>query len=421
MAAEGIAIVGAGPAGLATARAYRDHGGTGEVTLIGAEPLLPHRRPPLTKEFLRGELDVRELPIEQREWFDEQDVRLCLRRRVREIDPRQGTLKLDDGLERGVPAAELRADAIVLATGSEPLRPDIPGLDDDAVMTMRTVPDSLALAERARAGSDSQQASEQRAAVGKPLVVIGTGFIGCEIAASLALIRTRVTIIGQEPRPQQARLGEQAGERIAGWLAELGVELIAGAEVSAVHEGRTVELADGRHIEAASIVLGMGVSPRGELARAAGLPVHEGAVVVDRAMRVETPRTDEAMRADEAQCTVLAVGDVAYAYNACAGRHLRVEHWGDALGQGEVAGSVLAGEATVWDSVPGFWATIGEHTLKYAAWGDGHDDVRFEEHDDGAFTVWYSREGALVGVLAHERDEDYERGRKLISVGAPVA
>jgi NADPH-dependent 2,4-dienoyl-CoA reductase/sulfur reductase-like enzyme len=414
MPAERIAIVGAGPAGLATARAYREHGGAGELTLIGAEPLLPHRRPPLTKEFLRGELDARELPIEQREWFDEQDVRLCLSRRVSAIDLRRGALELAGDLGGGERATELRADAIVLATGSEPLRPDIPGLDDDAVMTMRTVPDSVELAERARAIA-ARRTNGQRGST-KPLVVIGTGFIGCEIAASLALVGARVQMIGQEPRPQQERLGEQAGERIAGWLAELGVELIAGAEVSAVREGHMVELVDGRRIEAASIVLGMGVSPRAELARAAGLPLHAGAVVVDGSMRVE-----EASSTGEAQCAVFAAGDVAYAYNACAGRHLRVEHWGDALGQGEVAGSALAGEATAWDSVPGFWSTIGEHTLKYAAWGDGHDDARFEQHDEGAFTVWYSRAGALVGVLTHKRDEDYECGRELISAGAAIA
>ncbi len=421
MAAERIAIVGAGPAGLATARAYREHGGAGEVTLIGAEPLLPHRRPPLTKEFLRGELEARELPIEQREWFDEQDVELCLRRRAREVDPRRGTLTIVDSVDPGASAAELRADAIVLATGSEPLRPEIPGLDDDAVMTMRTVPDSIELAKHARAAAVRTQAGRQRTPA-EPLVVIGTGFIGCELAASLALIGAHVVLIGQERRPQQERLGEQAGERIAGWLAELGVELIAGAEVSAIREGRTVELDDGRRIEAASIVLGMGVRPRSELAHAAGLPLHEGAVVVDQAMRVEeSPGACETSHAGEAPCAVLAVGDVAYAYNACAGRHLRVEHWGDALGQGEVAGGVLAGERTAWDSVPGFWSAIGERTLKYAAWGDGHDDARFEQHDDGAFTVWYSREGALVGVLTHERDDDYERGRELISAAAAVA
>jgi NADPH-dependent 2,4-dienoyl-CoA reductase/sulfur reductase-like enzyme len=414
MTAERVAIVGAGPAGLATARAYRERGGAGEVTLIGAEPRLPHRRPPLTKEFLRGELAAEELPIERREWFDEQGVELRLGRSVRAIDPWRGTLELAGERGSGAHASELQADAIVLATGSEPLRPDLPGLDDEAVMTMRTVPDSVALAERARVLAE--RASDGQGGSTKPLVVIGTGFIGCEIAASLALVGARVTMIGQEARPQQERLGEQAGERIEGWLAELGVELIAGAEVGAVRDASTVELADGRRIEAATIVLGMGVRPRGELAQTAGLPLHEGAVVADASMRVERPS-----RSGEDPCTLLAVGDVAYAYNARARRPLRVEHWGDALGQGEVAGSVLAGEPAAWDSVPGFWSTIGSHTIKYAAWGDGHDDARFEQHDDGAFTVWYSRAGALVGVLTHERDEDYERGRELIGAGAAIA
>lgn len=114
---------------------------------------------------------------------------------------------------------------------------------------------------------------------------------------------------------------------------------------------------------------------------------------------------------------MLAVGDVAYAHNRCAGRRLRVEHWGDALGQGELAGRVLAGQDAQWQDVPGFWSMIGQHTLKYAAWGDGYEDSRFEEHPDGAFAVWYSRGGKLVGALTHERDGDYERARRLIAAG----
>ena len=115
----------------------------------------------------------------------------------------------------------------------------------------------------------------------------------------------------------------------------------------------------------------------------------------------------------------IAAGDVAFARNARAGRSLRVEHWGDALGQGEVAGRNAAGEDAEWDAVPGFWSTIGDHTLKYAAWGDGFEESRLEPQGDGAFTAWYGREGKIVGVLAHEADDDYERGRSLIAEGAP--
>ncbi|HST56465.1 MAG TPA: FAD-dependent oxidoreductase [Solirubrobacteraceae bacterium] len=227
MSAERIAIVGGGPAGLATARAYRACGGQGAVTLLCEEPLLPYARPPLTKGFLRGEIEERELPIEQRAWFEEHGVELRHRR-----------------------------------------------------------------------------APAQRA--------------GCRCRA-------------------------------------------------------------------------------------------EQSVAVD-----------EAMRSVSHGGAVLAVGDVAVAHNARAGRALRVEHWGDALTHGEVAGRTLTRGDGRWDSVPGFWSTIGEHTLKHAAWGDGHDRCRLVEHPGGAFSVWYSRGDALVGVLTHDRDEDYERGRELIESGKPA-
>jgi 3-phenylpropionate/trans-cinnamate dioxygenase ferredoxin reductase component len=176
-----------------------------------------------------------------------------------------------------------------------------------------------------------------------------------------------------------------------------------GAQVCAVEDGHIVQLESGVRITAQCVVHGMGVQPRTELADCAGLMIAKEAIV-----------TDARMRAGQ---RVLAAGDVAYAHNRTAGRRLRVEHWGDALGQGEVAGRVLAGEDVDWDDVPGFWSSIGPHTIKYAAWGDGHESSRLEEHPGGAFTVWYSRHGQLVGVLTHERDEDYEHGRELIAAG----
>jgi 3-phenylpropionate/trans-cinnamate dioxygenase ferredoxin reductase subunit len=388
MAVERVVIVGAGPAGLATARAYREHGGRGEVTLLGEESLPPYRRPPLTKDFLRGELDASELSIERDRWFADHDVRLRLERGVSAIDPAAGSVTAD--------AESFEADAIVLATGSEPLRADLPGIDHPAVMTMRTLADSTRLAARTPEGT--------------PVLVLGTGFIGCEIAASLAMRGARVTLVGQEPLPQAARLGHDAAVYIAGWLEELEVRLIAGAEVRAVHDGRTLELRDGSCLSGECVVLGMGVRPRVELAERAGLPVEDGAIPVDARMRVA-----------DTDGRVLAVGDVAYAENAGAGRRLRVEHWGEALEHGAVAGRTLAGEDARWESVPGFWSTIGAHTLKYAAWGDGYDRARLVAHPDGGFTVWYqSEEGIAVGVLTHACDADYERGRELIGKREPA-
>jgi NADPH-dependent 2,4-dienoyl-CoA reductase/sulfur reductase-like enzyme len=149
-----------------------------------------------------------------------------------------------------------------------------------------------------------------------------------------------------------------------------------------------------------------GVAPRSELAAAAGLELDGGAVPVDAAMRAG------------GDGSLLACGDVGQAFNAAAGRPLRVEHWGDALGQGKVAGQTAAGRSASWSDVPGFWSTIGKRTLKHAAWGDGFDELRVERHSGGGFTAWYGREGRLVGVLAHQADEDYERGREQIQAGA---
>jgi 3-phenylpropionate/trans-cinnamate dioxygenase ferredoxin reductase subunit len=381
MSPRRIVIVGAGPAGVATARAYRQHGGAGEVTLLSKETVTPYRRPPLTKEFLRGEIDASELPMQAQGWFDEHDIHLRLGCEVTAIEPHTGNVNVD--------GVTLRCDAIVLATGAEPSRPDLNGLDDQRVHTMRERADSERIAAHVQPGTS--------------VVVLGTGFIGCELAASLALGGVAVTLIGQEAAPQQLRLGADVAAHLARWLTDLGVSLKLGVAVRAIDDARIVELGGGERIEADNVVLAMGVRPRCELAERAGLIIVKEAILTDAQMRAEA--------------RVLAVGDVAYAHNRGAGRRLRVEHWGDALGQGEIAGRVLAGEDVHWQDVPGFWSSFGERTIKYAAWGDGHDASRLEEHPDGAFTVWYSHRGKLVGVLTHERDEDYERGRELIAAG----
>jgi NAD(P)H-nitrite reductase large subunit len=391
MDAERIVIVGAGPAGLATARSYREHGGRGAVALVGEESLLPYERPPLTKEFLRGELEEEQLPIERREWFERHGVDLHLGVSVETVESPRGTSRWGKvALGNG---KDLEADAIVLATGSEPIRPPVPGAEQEGTLTMRRLSDSRAISAKARAGGEA--------------IVIGSGFIGCEIAGSLAALGVPSTLVSVERLPQEDRLGAEAAERIAGWLRDAGVTLIGGASVSSIEDASVVVLDDGRRLRGACVVLATGVRPRSELAELAELDRVDGAIAVASTMRSSAP-------------AILAVGDVALAHNSAAGRTIRVEHWGDALGHGEVAGRTLAGVRTHWDEVPGFWSTIGRRTLKYAAWGDGYDESRLIEHGDGTFTVWYARDGATVGVLTHDRDEDYERGRERVAAGDPL-
>jgi NADPH-dependent 2,4-dienoyl-CoA reductase/sulfur reductase-like enzyme len=240
-----------------------------------------------------------------------------------------------------------------------------------------------------------------------PVVVIGSGFIGCEIAASLRMRGHPVDLLTDESAPNVGRLGEHAAAELAAWLEEDGVAAHFAAPVNRIDRSNDhlTAVADGVSATGRVIVMAAGVVPRVELAVQAGIELDDGAIPVNAAMRCS--------RAD-----VLAAGDVCAAHNVAAGRPLRVEHWGDALAQGEIAGRTAAGEDDAWDAVPGFWSTIGKRTLKYAAWGDGFDDSRFEPGSDGGFTAWYERAGQVVGVLTHESDGDYERGCELIAHGA---
>lgn len=383
---ERLVVVGGGPAGLATARAYRDAGGLARVTILSTEPYPPYNRPPLTKDFLRGESGRDDLPIEAEGWYRENDVELRLSTVVESLDRERALVETDTG-------EKFHYDACVLATGSEPVRIPVPGADDPEILVMRTVENSARL--RARVGK------------GDRAVVVGSGFIGCEVAASLALRGAGVTLVSLEETPQGERLGGEVGGRIRGWLEDYGVDLRLGTALEGIERrdgGYSVATEDGADISAGTVLFGTGVEPRLGLAEGAGLEV-DGGVVADSSMRTSAPG-------------VLAVGDIVSAFNESAGRHVSVEHWGDALEHGRIAGTVIAGGDAAWSMAPGFWSTIGDKTLKYWAWDGGWDDHAFEDRG-GSFVVRYGRDGVLVGILTHGADEDYENGRSPIERGDP--
>ena len=384
---ERLIIAGGGPAGLSTAQAYREAGGRGRVTILASESYPPYRRPPLTKEYLRGEIPREELPMLEHRWYEENNVELRTSTTVTAFDPGRMTVETENG--------EIPYDACVLATGSEPLRLPVSGAEDPEIQVMRTIEDSVRLQERAEKGSRA--------------VVVGSGFIGCEAAASLAMRGVGVTMISLDNSPQELRLGGKVGSRILSWLEGYGVRTRFGVGIEGIERGDaafTVGFGGGS-VDAETVVFGVGVKPRVELAESAGLETNEGGIVTDSSMRTSAPN-------------VFAVGDISYAYNEAAHRHLHVEHWGEALNHGVAAGKTIAGVETSWRTAPGFWSTIGENTIKYVAWGDGWDEAEFTDHGEKAFSVRYGRKGTCVGVLTHNCDEEYERGRELVESKSPM-
>ncbi len=286
---------------------------------------------------------------------------------------------------------------LVLATGSRPKPLDVPGGDHPELILVR----DLDSGERLRTLGGQ---------TGTRVVVIGSGFIGCEAAASLATRGLEVTLVHSDDHPHTTRLGAEAGARIGDWLTEHGVTRRTATRVSALErrgEGWLVSLDDGSTLSADAVVCGGGVEPNVELARQAGLPLDQGGISTGSDLRTADPH-------------IFAVGDIAYALNSAAGRRLRVEHWGDADRHGTIAGTVAAGGVDRWAEAPGFWSGIGDRTLKYSAWGDGYDEAVLTGTDT-SWVVWYRHGQELCGVLSVEDDDAYERGQQLLEARAPFA
>lgn len=363
-------VVGGGAAGHACVEWYRDAGGTSPVVLLSADDRPPYFRPHVSKDFLTGEVGREELGLVDPTWYAAHDIDLVLGCDVTGLDvgARLATTSL----------GPVRWGRCVLATGSGASSLPVPGGDDPDIVTVRAAADAERLLDRASDGG--------------PVVIVGSGFVGCEVAASLRRHGLGVHMVSNEQRPQQDRLGEPVGHLIEGWLLDTGVELTGGQAVDAIERTGSafvVRLRDHPPIEAAHLVVAVGARPRVELAGSLGL---DGGIDVDATMHTTV-------------ADFLAVGDIANAWNELADRRVRVEHWGDAEAHGRIAGRSLAGEPTPWRTVPGFWSTIAEQTIKYVAWGDGHDDVHVVSSSSG-MTVWYGREGVVVGVLTHEHDDD---------------
>ena len=375
----GLIVIGSGPAGVGAAEAFRKERADVPVLILTADADEPYERPPLSKEFLRGETD--DVFLHPADWFTERDLEMTTNAPVSEIDVQAHT----------VTAAGSRYEYrhLILACGASPTPLPVPG--GELALQLRSLQD----AKRLRPAAEGARSA----------VVIGAGFIGCEAAASLAVKGLSVTLVAPEQLPQEKRLGADAGTKLVSLIEGAGAEFSGGVGVRALRAGE-VELDNGVILSADLIVAATGVRPNSTLADAAGLPLTESRISV---VAVSLKKKKKGH----------AAGAAAHADNAAADRQTAVEHWQDAAGQGAVAGARAAGADVQWADVPGFWSTIGDATLKYHAWGDGYENSRMVDRSEG-FTVWYEAGGATVAVLTCNADDDYELGESLIQAGKPA-
>jgi 3-phenylpropionate/trans-cinnamate dioxygenase ferredoxin reductase component len=338
-------IVGGGLAGAKAAQALRDEGFDGRVVLIGEEDVAPYERPPLSKDYLRGDAGRDAIWAQEEGWYEAHDVELRTATRVAELALATSEVVLDSGERFGF-------DRLLLATGSAARRLPLPGAELDGVHLLRTVHESDRLREALQAGVRA--------------VVIGAGWIGCEVAATARQRGAEVTIVAPEAVPLERVLGAEVGAIYRDVHSSHGVELVLGTGVEAIEgAGRVtgVRTTGGRTLDADLVVVGVGAAPRTELAEAAGLRVDDGVLVDDR-LRTSAE-------------AVFAAGDIARAQHPLFGESVRVEHWANALEQGPAAARNMLGRDVAYDRVPYFYSDQYDVGMEYAGHAPTYDRVVF--------------------------------------------
>ena len=364
-----FAIVGAGLAGAKAAETLRTEGFDGRVVLFGDEPDRPYERPPLSKGYLRGEDSVDKVFVHDEVFYETNDIDLRTGTRVDALDLHARRLLLPGN-------GTLRFDALLLATGSAPRRPPIPGIDLYGVHVLRTLEDSRRLRHALSTAAH--------------VVIVGAGWIGCEVAASARQLGRQVTVVDPLPTPLFRVLGAEVGAVFGELHQGHGVTLRLGVGVERFLGGTMVEaviLSDGTRVEADVVVVGVGVTPRIELAAAAGLSVSEG-VLADTFLQTSAEG-------------VFVAGDIAAARHPFLDGRVRVEHWANALNQGQQAAKNMLGAAEAYDRLPYFYSDQYDVGLEYAGHAMSWDDVVFRgDVGNHEFVALYRKDGRVVAGIA---------------------
>jgi 3-phenylpropionate/trans-cinnamate dioxygenase ferredoxin reductase subunit len=400
-AAQTFIVVGASLAGAKAAETLRSEGYDGRLLLVGAEDERPYERPPLSKEYLRGEAGREKVYVHEESFYADHDIELRLGCSAAGLDLSSGELALDTG-ER------LRYDRLLLTTGAEPRRLEIPGGELDGVMYLRTVGDSDALRERLGRA--------------RAVVVVGAGWIGAEVAASARQLGSEVMVVDPLSVPLERVLGPEVGAIYRDIHLDHGVRMLLGTGVEAFEGDRRVErvrTTGGEVLECDLVVVGVGVSPRTGIAAQAGIAIDDG-IAVDQYLQ-------------SSAAGVFAAGDVANAHHPFYGHGIRVEHWANALNQGPAAARNMLGRETPYDLLPYFFSDQYDVGMEYAGFASRWDRVVFRGDPASRefIAFWIAEDRVVAGMNVNVWDvtDSIQRlirsravvdDRRLADPGAPL-
>ena len=388
-----VVIVGAGLAGATCATALRERGYDGRIMLLGAESHRPYIRPPLSKEFLKGDAPLEDAFVHPEQWYADNSVELVPETTAGSFDPGAHELFLAGG-------ARITFDSLVIATGASARRLDVPGSGHGAVYTLRTIEDSERLRGALEAG-------------GRRVVVVGSGWIGLEVAAAARGYGNDVTVVGTAAVPLFSALGPELGGVFERLHRENGVDFRNGASVVAIDGAddgpREVVTGTGERIPADLVVVGVGAAPNTLVAQRSRLALDNG-VPVDQGMR--TAAED-----------VYAIGDVANPFLPAIGRRLRNEHWANAIAGGTVAARSILGEDASYDDIPYFYTDQYDLGMEYSGYAPLARDARIVYRGDvdaREFVAFWLREDRVVAGMNVNVWDVNEQVQRLIRSDAPI-
>ena len=385
-------IIGGGLAGASCAAELRKRGAEGSILLAGREPEPPYERPPLSKEYLRGEAERAEAYVNPPEWYGENEVELLSGRNVMSIDSAARTATIQGGEEVVFGQALLATGAVVNILRLE-------GAENEGIHYLR-----------AYGNADAIRADAEAA---EHVVLIGGSYIACEVAASLTARGTKCTLVALEEVALSRTFGEDAGRWFQAKLEEHGVTFHGGEELAAF-EGdgrvRSIVTKGGLTVECDAVVVGAGVRPDAMLAQRAGIEVGEGGIICDRKLRTSAEG-------------IYAAGDCCSYDSVLHGSRIHVEHWDVAMQQGMHAAANMLGADADYDVVPYFFSDLADWaSLEYVGPAkDWDEEIWRGDHDSGEFSVWYLKDGRVAGALSVERSEDLAEARRMLAEGTDVS